>query len=193
MNDLITSYLKGREEGYFNARLGFDILNHNQQSRAFFAKGYQIGKTTRRIEEINETEASINNYIESRKVYITIIGYKSSYEDNCFANSQMLREEEDKRAFERGSNIGLACKNNNLSELNEDDLRIYAAIVGYNNAMNDVPNYSFIIREEDRYEFQKGYNVGQICKDIKRDAIEELNATQIKYIENKAKKNRFIE
>lgn len=186
MNDIVSAYLKGREEGYFNVRLGYEILYSNPQTRAFFGKGYKMGEKTREIERQHESESEKTSYEQHRKAYITIIGYRSVSE-NYIADSGMLKNEEDARAFEQGCKIALAYKDKDINTLDNNDADLYALLTGYNNAMEHNLNCSFIVKEENSRAFQQGYNVGQICKDIKRDAIKELSDVQLQLYKNRSK------
>lgn len=187
MNDIIESYLKGREEGYFNVRLGYDVLYMDPQARAFFGKGFKIGEKLRKQEENNETEAKHIMYNQMRNAYITIVGYKSTYE-YYIADESLLKNEDDIKAFEEGCRIGLEYKSGTINELNSDDADLYAIISGYNNAIENDLDCTFIVKEENMASYQRGYNVGKVCKDIKTDAMNELNEIQINSFKNKSKK-----
>lgn len=178
MNDIISSYLKGREEGYFNVRLGYDVLYMDPQARAFFGKGFKVGEKLRKQDESNETEANHVFYNKIREAYITIMGYKSTYE-YYIADSSLLKDENDIRAFEEGCRIGLEYRDSSSKELNSDDADLYALISGYNNAIENDLNCSFVVAEENVIFFQRGYNVGKMCQDIRRDALKELHESQV--------------
>lgn len=106
MGDIISFYIKGRKEGYFDVRLE-SVLNEDRSTREVFLKGYQLGRMIRKKEEVNESEDERNLYNQKRQAYIMAIGFKTSNEGYP-ADASALRGD-DKNTFELGYNAGKLC------------------------------------------------------------------------------------
>ena len=177
MNDVVAAYVRGRQEGYFNVRLDSSILDMNQQSRAFFAKGYHIGKKNRKIESINETKSQNNEYIENRKAYITIMGYKSACQGET-VNSSLLKGV-DKISFEDGYKVGLLHKNDKIDQINPESLETYLMITGFDITDESYSVYLDMLKDYSGLVFARGHKVSDICKGIYNSAIKELKDNQL--------------
>lgn len=186
MNDVVAAYIKGRQEGFFNVRLEYSILEKNQQSRAFFAQGYQIGKSNRQQESINESEGQKNDYDLNRKAYITIMGYRAASKGET-VNSLLLKGD-DKVAFEEGYKVGLLHKNGNMNQISLKDLETYLMITGYEITDESYLVYLDMLKDNDGLMFNRGHKVNVICKNIHDDAINELKNRHLDLINQDAKK-----
>lgn len=168
--DIVDIYLKGREEGYFNVKLGYEIsYTDDPETKAFFAKGRIDGEKIRKEEKRNESEAGYEIYKKNRKAYITIIGYRSVVE-NYIADSSQLKDEEDIKAFEDGCRIARDYIKN---DFNVDNSNLYALITGYNNAIKNNLNCFFVMDDENKSASQRGYTVAKICKDLRKQFVNE--------------------
>lgn len=177
MNDTVAAYIKGRQEGYFNVRLEYTILDMNQQSRAFFAKGYHIGKQNRYAESIKEAKDQKNNYVNNRKAYITVMGYKAASKGDT-VNSALLKGD-DKIAFEEGYKVGLLHKNGNMDQIKAGSLETYLMVTGYE--INDESYFVYLdmLKDYGGGVFQIGRNVRVLCDSIRDAAIKELQENQL--------------
>ena len=120
MGDIISFYIKGRKEGYFDVRLE-SVLNEDRSTREVFLKGYQLGKMIRKREEANETETEKNLYNQRRQAYIMAIGFKASNEGYPVDASSLRGEDKDN--FELGYNTGKLC--NDLENAGMIELETY--------------------------------------------------------------------
>ena len=174
MNDIMSCYLHGSYEGYFNVRLEYTILDMDQRARALFLNGYQFGKNIK-----NENHKFSNDsYLENRNTFITIMGYRAATE-GLTLSSQLLKGK-DKEAFETGYKVGLQVKDGKTEQLDGNDLCIYASVMGYE--IND-ESYNLcvdIFRDEIRSSFRKGHNIGRICQKIQDTVVEEINNQKYK-------------
>lgn len=103
MGDIISFYIKGRKEGYFDVRLE-SVLNEDKATREVFLKGYQLGKAVRKGEELNETEEDKLLFLKKRTAYITSIGYKAASEG--YPVDVLGLKGADKEAFDIGYSAG---------------------------------------------------------------------------------------
>lgn len=186
MSDTVDAYIRGRQEGYFNVRLEYTILNMDQQSRGFFAKGYHIGKQNRQVESINESETQKNNYIKNRKAYITIMGYKAASKDDT-VNSTLLKGD-DKVAFEEGYKVGLLHKNGNMDQIKAESLETYLMVTGYEINEESYLVYLDMLKDYGGMIFQKGHAVRVLCDGIRNVAINELNQNKMSIYEKEIKR-----
>ena len=186
MSDIIKAYVTGKQEGYFNVRLDYSILEENQQCRAFFMSGYKSGKIKRQKETVKESDTGKKSYNQNREAYITIMGYRASF-DNWSVDSLLLKGK-DKTAFEDGYQIGLLCKRGKLSERKGEDLETYMMITGYEINEESFRVYLDMLKKESSVLFSRGHNVKILCEDIKKSAIEELNNKQLDLNSNSLKR-----
>lgn len=177
MSETVNAYIKGRQEGYFNVRLDYSILDMDQQARAFFAKGYHIGRQNRQAETANESTGQKKIYASNRKAYITIMGYKAACQAET-VNSSLLKGE-DKVAFEEGYKVGLLYKNGSIDQINSESLGTYLMITGYEINDESYLVYLDMLKENGGLVFQRGHNVNILCNRIKAASINELNENQL--------------
>lgn len=109
-------YIAGRTEGYFNIRLE-PILEEKQDIRIVFAKGYQLGKKTRQIEELKETEEENALYQKKRRAYIINMGYRSANSLYPYDSSQLKGD--DKAAFDEGYQAAVLYKEQKQKAMDE--------------------------------------------------------------------------
>ncbi|MBQ6546508.1 MAG: hypothetical protein IJL74_00735 [Bacilli bacterium] len=188
MNDVVESYVIGKQEGYFNVRLEYSILEEDQQCREFFVSGYRSGKKARQREASKESDSRKKKFNSIRKSYITIMGYKAAKEN--YTVDSLLLKGDDNTAFEEGYQIGLLCKLGKNDALNGEELDTYVMITGYETTKEGYAVYLDMLKGKAGEMFELGYKVKTLCDDIKESAIEELNNKQLDIMmSNKRKMN----
>ena len=186
MNDMIEAYVTGKQEGYFNTRLDYSILDGDQKCRMLFMSGYKSGKLQRQKEIGNGDEVSNRTYNQIRKTYITVMGYKASFE-NYTVDSALLKGK-DGEAFDEGYQIGLLCKLGKISEIRGEDLETYIMITGHEINEESYLVYLDMLKSKSAGLFQRGHEVKKICANIRKSAINELNDKQLDMFMNRKKR-----
>ncbi len=186
MNDKLEAYVTGKQEGYFNVRLDYSILDADQECRAFFMTGYRAGKV-KRLREIEDKESvDAKRFDKVRKTYITVMGYKASFED--YTVDSALLKGEDKEAFEDGYQIGLLCKLGKIFEIKGEDLETYMMIAGYEINEESFLVYLELLKAKKAGMFHTGHEVRKICEDIRKSSITELNNKHTDLVINNIRK-----
>lgn len=173
MDDKISYYIKGSQEGYFDVRLEKSILVQDHEVRSFFLNGYKFGKSMRKSKDSNKYK-----YDEYRKSYITIMGFKAATE-GCTMDSSLLKGDE-KKAFDDGFRVGLLSKEEKTNQLSTDEYSIYAMAMGYEAHEEGFSVYLDIINENIKPIFHTGYSINKLCNDIEKKAIDHLNESQFR-------------
>ena len=186
MNDKLEAYVTGKQEGYFNVRLDYSILDEDQQCRAFFMTGYQSGKAQRLKESKSEQPVDKKKFEKARKAYITVMGYKASFE-NYTVDSALLKGD-DQEAFDSGYQIGLLCKLGKIFEIKGEDLETYMMIAGYEINEESFRVYLDMLKARKASMFHTGYEVRKKCEDIRKSSIAELNNKHSELMINNIKK-----
>ncbi len=172
MNDIVSYYVKGSKEGYFGVRLDNSILKQDNKARAFFVSGYQFGKSIMK----KGTEKS--KYEFNRKMYITIMGFKTAAEGYSMGSS--LLKGDDKKSFEDGYRAGLIYKEGNINQASPEDFEIYSVAMGYEAKDDGFDVYADLLDEKVKANFHTGHNINILCNRIQDEAINKLNEGQIK-------------
>lgn len=172
MNDIISYYVKGSQEGYFGVRLDTSILNQDNKARAFFVSGYQFGKS------IMKKGFEKSQYENNRTMYITIMGFKTAAEGYSM-NSSLLKGE-DKKCFEDGYRVGTIYKEGSINQASPEDFGIYSAAMGFEAHDDGFNVYADLLDEELQASFHTGHSVNTLCNKLQDEAINKLNESQLK-------------
>ena len=186
MNDKLEVYVIGKQEGYFNVRLDYSILDADQECRAFFMTGYRAGKVKRLREIDNKESIDENRFDKVRKAYITVMGYKASFES--YTVDSALLKGDDKEAFEDGYQIGLLCKLGKNFEIKGEDLETYMMIAGYEISEEIFPVYLDLLKAKKASMFHRGHDARKICEDIRKASIIELKNKHTDFVIDNIKK-----